>query len=204
MPVIVIGNQKGGVGKTTVTGNLGALLAEQGLQVQGIDCDPQRSLTTWHDVGKQKGGFPFPVQVNTAKTALDADFTLIDMPPALGDITSKALALADLCIIPVTPSPPDIWATQAIVSLIQQAHKSNRNLKAMLLINRKVSGTVLAREVRDYLAYFKLPVFQTELSQRTSLSRCMVAGTTINKHEPFGDSAFEFYQLAGEVLRLKL
>ena len=204
MTVIAIGNQKGGVGKTTLAGNLGALLAEKGKKVQGIDCDPQRSFYTWYKVGEESQRFPFPVELNTAKTRLDGDVVILDLPPALGDVTAKALKIADLCIIPVTPSPPDVWATQAIALLADEAKKHNKNLKAMLLINRKVSGTVLAREIREYLEYFQLPIFSTEIHQRIALSRCMVAGTTINRYEPFGDSAYEFFRLAGEVMRLKI
>src|SRR3972149_9919715 len=183
MTVIAIGNQKGGVGKTTIAGNLGALFAEKGRKVLGIDCDPQRSFYTWYKVGEESQRFPFPVEINSAKTRLEGDVVILDLPPALGDVTAKALRIADLCIIPVTPSPPDVWATQAIALLAEEARQKNKDLKTVLLINRKLSNTVLAREIREYLDYFKLPIFSTEISQRIALSRCMVAGTTINRYE---------------------
>ena len=87
------------------------------------------------------------------------DHVIIDAPPAMGEITRAILAVSDLAIIPVAPSPLDIWSSKETVSLLPEAGKRNRNITAKLLICRKIVGTRMGKEAREALETYGMDMF---------------------------------------------
>lgn len=205
-------NLKGGCAKTTTAVNLGGVLHESGRKPLLIDIDPQKSATFWSKQGRDEFPFPVvPIEVNNAKqfkAQLDklirdhkADTVIFDCPPALAKEALLAALLADVVLVPVTPSPLDIIATQDAITTIKDARKE-RNGKfpqAVLIPSRLVQGTVLAREIKGSLKQFE-ELIAPAISMRVALSEACIAGQTINHYAPNSASHKEFKSLMKFIL----
>ena len=208
--IIVVANQKGGCGKTTTSMNLAGVFAQRGMEVLLVDADPQGSAMKWR--GLSQGAFPvgviaLPMPVldqELPRLAKKYDLVLVDSPPGMETITRSALVVADLAIVPLQPSPLDLWSGTEIVSLIRRAEQLNRGLVTRLLLNRKIQGTRLSRESVDALQEFPYPLFETAIYQRIALAEAVTAGKTIVDFFPDGPSAGEYKALAEEILSLNL
>ena len=73
-----------------------------------------------------------------------ADYTdiVIDGPPRVHELAKSIILAADLVLIPVQPSPPDVWATAETVDLVTEARVFKEGLKSVITINRKIVNTV--------------------------------------------------------------
>lgn len=207
--VIVIANQKGGCGKTTTAINLAASLQEQGGDAILIDADPQQSAMKWR-ASAQEGAQQFNV-VSIPKPILHQEapslaekysYVVIDCPPGIEDITRSALMVAHLAIVPLQPSPLDIWSGTEIVSLIKRAQQLNPTLQAQFLITRKIPTTKLGRESQEAVSQYHLPVFRTAICQRVAMAECVIEGLTVLQYEPKGEAAKECRELSREVVTL--
>ncbi len=126
MKVIAVTSQKGGTGKTTLSGHLAVQAERTGMgPVVLVDCDPQGSLTNWWNL--RQGETPVLVQTSLAKLSTDLDalretgvqLVIIDTPPAITWTIVNVIKVADLVVIPVRPSPHDLAATGSTVDLIE-------------------------------------------------------------------------------------
>ena len=121
---IAVLNQKGGSGKTTIATNLAHVLKLADSKVLLVDSDPQGSARDWNEANN---GQVLPVvglDRETLPTDLKAisagyDFVVIDGAPQIAKLSAAAVKAADLILIPVQPSPYDIWAASDLVELIQ-------------------------------------------------------------------------------------
>jgi chromosome partitioning protein len=204
--IISLVNQKGGVGKTTIAINLAACLSRRNLNILLIDGDPQGSVLQWQSIADSKA---FDVRHHSSSTldssirdlARGYDHVVIDAPPAMGEITRSILAVSGLAIIPIGPSPLDIWSSKETLSLLKQARKRNRNLTSKLLISRKIPTTRLAREAREATETYAMEVFQTEISQRIAFVEAMISGLSVLQYAPNSKAASEIESLCEEVLQ---
>lgn len=190
MKTIAVVNQKGGVGKTTVAVNLSAELAE-GTSTLLVDADPQASAAGW--VARAPEDRPYPgtwrevtnaAELRTIPSLNGFDWTVIDGPPSLGSpLMDTALAVADLAIIPVTPSVIDLMSmVEATTVSIQKALADNPKLLFAVLINRRQPGTTMAQEVRGALEAEGIPVFETEWSQSTAHVSAAAEGIPVSRY----------------------
>ena len=124
---------------------------------------------------------------------------VIDTPPSLTKITLAALNIADLAIVPVSPSPLDIWSTKETVALI----KKIPGLRVRLLVYRKISGTRIGKEAHEALKNYRLKVFETEIYQRIAFVDAMNSGDAVIHFAPSSKAASEVRQLAKELLSLQ-
>jgi chromosome partitioning protein len=185
--VITIANTKGGVGKSTLAGNLTwALSTQTGQRVLLVDADPQASVTKWFDL--HAGELPFDrTQLTTARVLhqqlprLRQQYTLIvvDCPPMQSDVTAAAVTQADLGLIPVLPSPLDVLAYSELVPLLRQAQGVNQALILRFVINQLTPRTALAREVQDTLADAEIPVLPTYVHDRQLYRRVVAQGAAV-------------------------
>ena len=109
---------------------------------------------------------------------------------------------SDLVLIPVQPSPYDIWASQEVVSLIQEAVIYKPELKAAFVINRKIPNTAIGRDVESALAEFELPVLSTTIGQRVIFAESAASGLSVLEQDAKSQAAAEITALTREALNL--
>jgi len=201
--IIGVLSQKGGVGKTTVALNLAAAIATSGSRVLVVDADPQGSALAWSSAREADPLFPV---VGMAKPTLHRElpnlaasyhFIVIDGAPRVNDLARSAILASNLVLIPVQPSPYDIWASSETVRLIREARQINAALEAAFLINRKIARSAIGRDAAAALAQFEdIPVLEVHLSQRILYAESAAKGLTVVEVAPQGEAAREFRALA--------
>lgn len=187
--VIVITNQKGGCGKTTITMNLSGAFGKDAKTLV-VDGDPQGSTTRWAASSSDENPFPCSVmslanldgKVNREikKYIDDYEYIFIDCPPAIDNrFTASALLVANLAIVPVVPSPTDLWSAIGIQNLINSALDFNENLQTRLLANMCQPNTSISREALELIGEFDFDKFDTDIYQRTAYRQAAAFGGTV-------------------------
>jgi chromosome partitioning protein len=206
MPVLALLNQKGGVGKTTLATNIATALALQGKKVLYIDADQQGSGLDWSAARKGQPLFPVvglprdTLHREIAALSQPYEWVIIDGPPRVYSVAKSAIAASDMVVIPVQPSPYDVWAAKEIVDLITEVTVIKANLKAVFAINRKIVGTAIGRDVVESFATYPLPVLKSAVSQRVGFAETAAAGKTVLETDPHGHAAQEISALVTEIM----
>ena len=207
MPVIALLNQKGGVGKTTLSLHLAAALSASG-KVLMVDADPQGSALDWSaqresDAGFNVIGLPKPIlHREMATLGSGYDWVILDGPPRVNELARSAIAASDMVIIPVQPSPFDVWAAKDIIDIVKEFEIPKPNLKTRFLINRLFPNTMLGAEIADALASFEIPVLDSVIRNRTEYAKAARSGLTALETDPQGPAAVEVRALTAEVARI--
>jgi chromosome partitioning protein len=202
--IIAILNQKGGAGKTTISVNLAMALQQSGQKVLLVDSDPQGSARDWHAAGNGNLltviGLDRPTLDKDIKALNGYNKILIDGAPQLAEMAVSAIKCADIVLIPVQPSPYDIWAAEDLVEVIKTRQQvTNGKPKAAFVISRQITNTNLGKEVRDALNGYELPVFQAGTFQRIIYAKTAATGNTVLDAEPNSEAAIEIKQIAKEL-----
>jgi chromosome partitioning protein len=199
-------NQKGGVGKTTLAVHIATALTKRGRRVMLVDADPQGSALDWSASRQAEPlfpviGLPRPnLHKEIPNHVSRYDDVVIDGPPRVNELTRSALLATDLALIPVQPSPYDVWAAKEIVDLIREAVVFNEKLNSAFVINRKIVNTAIGRDVVEALAGYELPVFATAISQRVAFAESAASGSTVLEDSPQGPATAEIEAVVNELL----
>lgn len=206
--VIALLNQKGGVGKTTLAVHLSMALAQRGRTTMLVDADPQGSALDWS--ASRQAAPLFPVIGLPTKTlhrdipAHQAKYEaiVIDGPPRVNELARAAILASDLVLIPVQPSPYDVWAAKEIVELLSEASVFKETQKSAFVINRRIVNTAIGRDVAEALSGYGVPVLTASVCQRVAFAESAAHGSTVLELEPHGLAAQEITRLVDEVLAL--
>jgi chromosome partitioning protein len=205
--IIGVLNQKGGAGKTTISVNLAAAFARNGRRVLLVDADPQASAIAWSSL--RQGEPLFPV-IGMAKPTLHRelpnvakayDLVVIDGAPRVNEIARAAMLASDLVVIPVQPSPYDVWASADTVRLVREARQFRSAIRAAFLINRRIARTAIGRDVASALAEFEdVPVLSAGLGQRVIFAESAAQGLSVVEAAPRSEAAAELMSLANLII----
>ncbi|MFN3076458.1 MAG: ParA family partition ATPase [Alphaproteobacteria bacterium] len=206
--VITVAQQKGGAGKTTLVAQLAVTLARTRGKIALVDIDPQGSLTAWHRtrveaMGAEAGGIHLSeVPGWRLGTELDRlqrryDYVIIDSPPHAETEARAAIRSGHLVVVPVQPSPMDLWATRPTLEL---AHKEKRPL--LLVINRLPPRGKLPEAVLAKLTVEETPIAATRIGNRMAYAASMMDGRGVVETDHNSTAAKEITALAEEIVTM--
>ena len=203
--VVAVLNPKGGCGKTTTAIHIARDLHLRGQRVALIDSDPQGSARDWHAAGNGElipvVGLDRPTLDKDIKNIGGYDWLIIDGSAKLESMIAVTVKCADVVLIPVQPSPYDIWATEDLVDLIKTRQTiTGGQPKSAFVVTRKIENTVLGNEVSGALNDFGLPIFKSSTAQRQVYPRTATKGSTALDAEPNGKAAKEIKALTNELM----
>lgn len=206
--ILALLNQKGGVGKTTLAVHIAAALAIKGRSVLLVDADPQGSALDWSAtrqadplfsvVGLPKNNLHKEIPAHAAKY----EDVIIDGPPRVNELARAAILASDMVLIPVQPSPYDVWAAKDIVDLLREAAVFKENQICRFVINRKIVNTAIGRDVVDALGSYSIPVLSSSIAQRVAFAESAGQGSTVVETDPAGQAADEINELVEEILSI--
>lgn len=206
---IAVANQKGGTGKTTLSVNLAAGLHRRGKTVL-LDADPQGSAGDWMRVGGANNDLP-PIhgvasdamRERIARAARTSRYVLVDCPPHLqSDMLRGVMGAVDLVLIPIQPSPLDLWASVDMTAAVQDARTGNPRLRAFMVLNQLDSRNALSRSMREALDEFDVPALASGLARRAAFRSAALEGTSVYGLGHRGEAAArEMEALIEEVLQ---
>jgi chromosome partitioning protein len=212
--IIAVVNQKGGSGKTTVSMQLAGAIARQGKKVLVVDADPQGTATRWAASADDTNPFPASVVGLSAANAKvhrevkkfvdDYDCIIIDCPPAADSpVPQSALMIADIALVPIIPSPLDMWAAVGIRQVIHNVGDLNETLQARLVLNQCQPKTTLTQESLEILPKFGIVLAASQIQHRQVYRQSAVYGQTVHDMASKAASAIkEIDSLKDEVCKL--
>lgn len=208
MSIIAVAGRKGGIGKSTIAGNLVGQFVTHGRSVIALDADPQHSLAEWASQGDgllsqcvRKADSDLRAAVKAASR--ETDIVIIDTPPGLPEVTYEAALAADVMLLPCGPSPLDIMALKPALSLALQARAQRRAKKPRIRFvpSRVLMNTNLGRNLSDALEKLGKKVLPG-IGQRIALAEAVEHGLTIAEFAPTSTAAEEFQALAKAIKKL--
>ncbi|MBD8679627.1 ParA family protein [Sphingomonas sp. CFBP 13720] len=196
MRVLAVASQKGGSGKTTLSGHLAVQAQRAGAgPVVMIDIDPQGSLADWWN--ERDTEFPAFAQTTVARLAADLEtlrahgfkLAVIDTPPAITPAIQSVIAVAELVVVPTRPSPHDLRAVGATVDLCDRAGKP-----LVFVVNAATPGARITAEATMALSQHGI-VAPVTVHHRVDFASSMVDGRTVMELDPASRSSGEIEAL---------
>lgn len=205
--ILTVAQQKGGAGKTTVTAHLAVAFTAAKKSVAVVDIDPQQSLAMWYRLREERLGDAgagllvsavkgWRSRSEVEKLAREHDIVLIDSPPHAETEAKIAVRSASLVIVPVQPSPMDVWATRPTLELAQQ-----EKVPALLVLNRVPPRANLTDEMLAEIKTYGAKIAKTRIGNRVAFASALAEGRAVGEFQPRGQAAAEIRALSKEVLR---
>ncbi len=205
--VITVAQQKGGSGKTTLVASLAAAWAAS-RRVAVLDIDPQQSLSRWHALRAARPATKLPaIPAITLSSAagwrlggqIDSlrkthDVLLIDSPPQVDTDARLAIRAADLVLVPIQPSPPDLWAAEATLKLA-----ADEKRRASIVLNRAPASSRLRTSVEAAITLGGHPVLTAALGNRIGFAGAFAQGMGVTETAPNSVAAQELRAVLAEI-----
>jgi len=209
MAVVVVAGRKGGIGKSTIAGNLAAEFAAMDRTVVALDADPQQSLAAWAEQGAgilsrcvekliRDSADELRAKVRAAEKK--ADIVLIDTPPGMPYVAYQAMLLADLVLLPCGPSPLDLFPLKEALNLALKARAERRSKKPRIRFvpSKVLKNTNLGRGLSSTLEEMGKKVLPG-IGQRIVIAEAVMSGLTVREFAPDSPACTEFQELAKAV-----
>jgi chromosome partitioning protein len=200
--VFSVANQKGGTGKTTFSMNFAAGLSRRGRTLI-IDADPQGSAGQWAGLSSDEA--PFPVSVISIGSKLpreiqrireDYQYLVVDCPPTLETgVAQQAMTVSDKVIIPILPSPVDLWASVRLAEAIEQVKIINDELQPLMLVNQLEPRNAMSKGMAQALQEFDLPALENCIRKRAAYRNSALEGASVYCMGKRGEAAVEELEL---------
>ena len=204
--VITVAQQKGGSGKTMIAANLAAALAGSKTTAL-LDIDPQHSLTRWHKLRAARDPAPNALTLSEVsgwrlsgeldRLRREHELVVVDTPPVLDSDARRAIRAADLVVVPVQPSAPDLWAAEGTLKLA-----ADEKRPACVVLNR-VPATGRQREaIEQEMRARGLVVLPAWLGNRAAFSQAFAQGLGVVEAGPRTQAASELRSLLEAMLQV--
>lgn len=213
--ILAFANQKGGVGKTTLSMSVAGTLASWDLDVLVVDADLQQSASSWSTQSDEK--FPADI-ISLGEVGKDInahlepyvdkyDVIIVDCPPSAElESNNQILLVCDLVIVPIAPSPLDIWsAIRTVEQTITAAQKINTELEGRLVLNQYLSNTSLSQLLLEAVESDEqlIPVLETRIHQRVAYRHAALAGVPVQTFKSRAQRAiYEIEMLSKEIMEI--
>ena len=203
--IVTVAQQKGGSGKTTLAAHLAIAWVQKGLRVAIIDVDPQGSLGEWFErreraLGEDGVGLGFRTasgwgaRRESRTLSRDYDVVVVDTAPHADREARSAMEIASLVVVPVQPTPTDLWATEATLELAEK-----ERVGAVMVLNRVPPRARLTDEITAALGEFGAPLAAMRLGNRIAFAESIGKGRTVLETQPSGTASAEMRALAAEL-----
>ena len=193
MAIIAVANLKGGVGKSTMTQNLAVFMAKMGHSVCIVDTDTeQKSTVEWNERRANTQLLQIPVflfdekslAAKASEEAENYDFVIIDGSPALSEITTKIVLIADLVIVPVMPSGNDFGALEKFLVRYNdtRAIQKRRGLETAqlgIVMNNYDGKTIVNRIIHQAIEQLGVHIFDTKIAHRVAYREANLTGQSV-------------------------
>ena len=197
-------NQKGGVGKSTLSTNAADYFHRRGDKPLLIDADPQGTTNDW---AARRDDLPFPVMQlardNMASEILNHaanyDHVVIDGPPRAEALSRAVIIASDLIVIPIEASGASDWASQTTIRQIREAREYKDTLLSVFLVSRIIPNTVISRSIRDHVADYGIPLLKATVANRVPYAEALTMGKTIFEWAARSTAAHEFSTVMEEI-----
>jgi chromosome partitioning protein len=203
--VLTMAQQKGGAGKTTLVAQLAVTFAAAGKKVALVDIDPQGSLSRWASIRENSGIAPalhltsvtgWRAQAAVEKLKAAYDLVLVDSAPHAEIEAKIAVRLADLIVVPIQPSPLDLWATEPTLALAKSEKRT-----VLIVINRVQTRMKLAEALVAQIAELDADTAETTIGNRTAFAASMMEGRGVVETAARTKAAAEMQDLALEITK---
>ena len=197
-------NQKGGVGKSTLSTNAADYFHRRGDKLLLIDADPQGTTNDW---AARRDDLPFPVMQlardNIAREILshaaNYDHVVIDGPPRAEALSRAVIIASDLVVLPIEASGASDWASQTTIRQIREAREYKDTLLSVFLASRIIPNTVISRSIRDHVADYGIPLLKATVANRVPYAEALTMGKTIFEWAARSTAAHEFSTVMEEI-----